>query len=81
MTEEDAVAKYGEENVEVYMSYMKPLEWTVSSPHLGQRPLGDGRVRCRWHDGGGRRSENTARRRTGALGLSGRVDASRVSAG
>eukprot|EP00959_Pyramimonas_sp_CCMP1952_P383145 8028387-Pyramimonas_sp.AAC.1 len=30
MTEEDAIAKYGEDNVEVYMSFMKPLEWTLN---------------------------------------------------
>jgi thioredoxin reductase (NADPH) len=28
--EEEAVKKYGEENIEVYHSYYKPLEWTVS---------------------------------------------------
>ncbi|KAJ3308528.1 Thioredoxin reductase 2, mitochondrial, partial [Gonapodya sp. JEL0774] len=30
-SEEDAVAKFGETNIEVYHSYFKPLEWTV--PH------------------------------------------------
>jgi len=30
MTEEEAVAKHGEENVEVYMSNMKPLEWSIN---------------------------------------------------
>ena len=30
---EDAIAKLGEKNVEVYHSYFKPLEWTV--PHRG----------------------------------------------
>jgi len=30
LTEEEAVAKYGEENVEVYMSFMKPLEWALN---------------------------------------------------
>lgn len=33
LTEEDAEAKYGKENLEVYHSYYKPLEWTV--PHRG----------------------------------------------
>jgi thioredoxin reductase (NADPH) len=30
MSEELAVETYGEENVEVYQSYFKPLEWTVN---------------------------------------------------
>ena len=33
LAEEDAIAKLGEKNVEVYHSYFKPLEWTV--PHRG----------------------------------------------
>jgi len=33
MTEEDAEAKYGSGNLEVYHSYFKPLEWTI--PHKG----------------------------------------------
>jgi thioredoxin reductase (NADPH) len=33
MVEEDAIAKYGESNIEVYHSYFKPLEWTI--PHRG----------------------------------------------
>jgi len=28
-SEEDAIKKYGEENIEVYHSYFTPLEWTV----------------------------------------------------
>ena len=31
--EEDAIGKFGEERIEVYHSYFKPLEWTV--PHRG----------------------------------------------
>jgi len=33
LAEEDAIAKLGEKNIEVYHSYFKPLEWTV--PHRG----------------------------------------------
>jgi len=33
MTEDDAEAKYGKEDIEVYHSYFKPLEWTI--PHKG----------------------------------------------
>jgi thioredoxin reductase (NADPH) len=29
-SEEDAIAKFGEDNLEVYHSYFKPLEWTVA---------------------------------------------------
>mmetsp|Transcript_8169 Transcript_8169/g.13207 ORF Transcript_8169/g.13207 Transcript_8169/m.13207 type:complete len:506 (+) Transcript_8169:863-2380(+) len=29
-SEEDAITRYGEENVEVYHSFFKPLEWTVA---------------------------------------------------
>lgn len=32
LAEEDAIAKYGNEDITVYHSYFKPLEWTV--PHL-----------------------------------------------
>lgn len=31
LSEEDAIAKYGEENIEVYHGLFKPLEWTI--PH------------------------------------------------
>ena len=31
MPEEDAIAKYGEDGIEVYHQYHTPLEWTV--PH------------------------------------------------
>jgi len=30
LSEENAIAKYGEDNIEVYHSYFKPLEWTVA---------------------------------------------------
>eukprot|EP00271_Cylindrocystis_brebissonii_P015462 TRINITY_DN38363_c0_g1_i1.p1 TRINITY_DN38363_c0_g1~~TRINITY_DN38363_c0_g1_i1.p1 ORF type:complete len:504 (-),score=108.36 TRINITY_DN38363_c0_g1_i1:1425-2936(-) len=30
MSEEDAVAQFGEENVEVYLSHFKPLEWQLN---------------------------------------------------
>jgi len=30
LSEEDAKAKYGDEDVEVYHSYLKPLEWTIN---------------------------------------------------
>lgn len=30
MTEEAAIAKYGEPNIEVYHVYYKPLEWTIA---------------------------------------------------
>merc|ERR1712146_830408 len=33
LTEEDAQTTYGAENIEVYHTYFKPLEWTV--PHRG----------------------------------------------
>ena len=33
LAEEDAEVKYGKDNLEVYHSYFKPLEWTV--PHRG----------------------------------------------
>jgi thioredoxin reductase (NADPH) len=33
LAEEDAIAKHGAENIEVFHSYFKPLEWTV--PHRG----------------------------------------------
>jgi len=33
MTEEDAEGKHGKDNIEVYHSYFKPLEWTI--PHKG----------------------------------------------
>jgi len=33
MTEEDAEGKYGKDNIEVFHSYFKPLEWTI--PHRG----------------------------------------------
>jgi len=33
LAEEDAITKYGEENIEVYHVYYKPLEWTL--PHRG----------------------------------------------
>jgi len=29
-SEEDAVTKFGADNIEVYHTYFKPLEWTVS---------------------------------------------------
>jgi thioredoxin reductase (NADPH) len=29
-SEEDAIAKFGAENIEVYHSFFKPLEWTVA---------------------------------------------------
>lgn len=31
LAEEDAIAKFGEENIEIFHSYFQPLEWTV--PH------------------------------------------------
>jgi len=33
LAEEDAIAHYGETNIEVFHSYFKPLEWTL--PHRG----------------------------------------------
>jgi len=36
LSEEEAVARYGEDNVEVYISYLKPLEWMLNkSEHAG----------------------------------------------
>ena len=34
MSEEQAIEMYGEENVEVYHSYFKPLEWTINHEAL-----------------------------------------------
>ena len=30
LSEEDAKARYGDEDIEVYHSYLKPLEWTIN---------------------------------------------------
>lgn len=38
-SEEDAAAKYGADNIEVYVSYLKPLEWTVNHE---ERPASHG---------------------------------------
>lgn len=35
LSEEDAIAKHGEENLEVYHSYFKPLEWTTNHDEHG----------------------------------------------
>jgi thioredoxin reductase (NADPH) len=29
-SEEDAIAQFGEDNLEIYHSYFKPLEWTIA---------------------------------------------------
>ena len=36
LTEEDAIKKYGEENVEVYIQYLTPFEWTIAH-HLDNK--------------------------------------------
>lgn len=30
-SEEDAIKKFGDQNIEVYHSYFKPLEWNLNS--------------------------------------------------
>lgn len=38
LSEEEAVAAHGEENVEVYISYFKPLEWQVPARPTSLHP-------------------------------------------
>ncbi|GLC40225.1 hypothetical protein PLESTB_000228000 [Pleodorina starrii] len=38
-SEKAATAKYGEENVEVYVSYLKPLEWTMNHEERNGQPV------------------------------------------
>ncbi|KAJ9522967.1 hypothetical protein QJQ45_023766 [Haematococcus lacustris] len=48
LTEEEALERYGEDNVEVYMSHLKPLEWTVNhEEHNGNPVRGDNEVYCK----------------------------------
>lgn len=35
-SEEDAIAKFGEENIKIYHSLYKPLEWTYSDEREGE---------------------------------------------
>lgn len=38
MSEEDAIAKHGEDNIEVYIQYFKPLEWSTNhEEHNGKK--------------------------------------------
>lgn len=34
LSEEDAIKKFGDENIEVYHSTFKPLEWAYNEEHL-----------------------------------------------
>jgi len=36
LSEEDAIKKYGDENIEVYHSTFKPLEWSYNEEHLAE---------------------------------------------
>jgi len=48
LSEEDAIARYGEDGVEVYVSHLKPLEWTLNhEEHEGQAVRGDNEVYCK----------------------------------
>ena len=48
LSEEDAKAKFGDENIEVYHSYLKPLEWTTNhTEHDGVAVREDNQCYCK----------------------------------
>ncbi|GIL79383.1 hypothetical protein Vretifemale_8743, partial [Volvox reticuliferus] len=47
-SEEAATTKYGEENIEIYVSHLKPLEWTLNHEKLNGQPVrNDSSVYCK----------------------------------